>query len=74
MSPRFGVLTIVVPSGRHGYVIVDTQTGRITDGVYTIRDMALAVAAHNDARGEPAEDMTPTAEALGLRFPGRRQS
>jgi len=72
-SPRFGVLTIVVQSGRHGYVIVDTLTGRITDGVYDVRDTALDVAAGSETSGPPT-DMTPTAEALGLRFPGRRQS
>ena len=71
-SRRFGVLTIVLPSTQHGYVIVDTQTGRITDGVYAVRAMALDVAAASEIAGPPT-DMTPPAEALGLRFPSRRR-
>ena len=73
MIPRFGVLTIHMIDGRHGYVIFDRQTARITDGVYGVLGLALDVAAANEALGRVAyEGMTPDAEALGLRFPGRR--
>ena len=70
--PRFAVLTIK-QHDHTGYVIFDQRTGRITDGVYAVLTLALDVAASNEARGGGAyENMTPDAEALGLRFPGRQ--
>lgn len=66
--PRFAVLTLALPNEHHGYVIFDRQTARITDGVYTFLSLALEVAAYNEERGVPTADMTPDAEALGLRF------
>jgi hypothetical protein len=68
--PRFGVLTMLGARGTPGYVMVDRHTGRIIDGVYTVRDLALDVAAFNEACGEPPyPKMTPDAAALALRFP-----
>ena len=70
--PRFGVLTIM-QHAHTGYVIFDQRTGRITDGVYAVLTLALDVAAANEALGRVAyAEMTPDAEALGLRFPGRQ--
>ena len=70
--PRFGVLTIM-QHAHTGYVIFDQRTGRITDGVYAVLPLALDVAASTEARGRGADaNMTPKAEALGLRFPGRQ--
>jgi hypothetical protein len=66
---RFGVLTIVPADGRQRYVIVDQQTGRIVDGVYARMAEALEVATLCQSQGSAPEDMTPTADALGLRFP-----
>jgi hypothetical protein len=72
VMPRFGVLTIQ-QHDRTAYVIFDRQTARITDGVYAVLNLALDVAAYNEALGAVAQaGMTPHAEALGLRFPGRQ--
>ena len=74
LVPRFGVLTIVPADGRQRYVIMDQQTGCIVDGVYARMAEALDVATLCNSRGDAPGDMTPTADALGLRFPGRKQS
>jgi hypothetical protein len=71
---RFGVLTIVPADGRQRYVIVDQQTGCIVDGVYARLAEALEVATLWQSQGCAPEDMTPTADALGLRFPRPQQS
>ena len=72
IRPRFAVLTIVTMDGRPGYVIFDCQTARIIDGVYTILDMALDVAANAERLDDPARGMPPMTEGLALRFPARR--
>jgi len=74
LLPRFGVLTIVPADGRQRYVIVDQQTGRIVDGVYARMTEALDVATLCESEVGAPEGMTPNADALGLRFPGRQQS
>jgi hypothetical protein len=68
--PRYAVLTLAFDLKHcpRGYVIYDQGTGRIVDGVYAVKDMALAVAGHCCLHGPP-DDMTPHAEALGLLFP-----
>jgi hypothetical protein len=71
---RFGVLTIVPTDGRQRYVIVDQQTGCIVDGVYVRVAEALDVATLCNSRGDAPDDMTPNADALGLRFPKHQQS
>ena len=69
LFPRFAVLALAPGETGERYVIFDRHTARITDGVYGLLEMALEVAAYTEAGGRPAEDMTPTAEALGLLFP-----
>jgi len=68
-AQRFGVLPLN-PGYQSRYVIFDCETARIIDGVYFRLDLALDVAARCAQVGEPLyDDMTPTAEALGLLFP-----
>jgi hypothetical protein len=67
--PRFGVLPLAPGDWCQRYVIFDSWTCRITDGVYFARDLALEVAAFHEERGAPAEHGTPDAGALGLLFP-----
>jgi len=70
-SQRFAVLTIVPADGRQRYVVFDQETGCIVDGVYARLSDALEVAMGCNSRGEAPTDMTPNADALGLRFPRR---
>ena len=70
---RFGVLTVALQSGHHGYGSVDGQTGSIADRVYLRLDLALDVAAVCAERGWVTPSMTPSAEALGLRCPSPAQ-
>jgi len=70
-SQRFGVLTIVPADGRQRYVVFDLETGCIVDGVYARLPDALDVAMGCNSQGGAPVDMTPSAEALGLRFPRR---
>jgi hypothetical protein len=69
-SPRFAVLPLAPVNGHPSYVIVDQATGRIVDGVYSVRAMALDVAAFYSGSDLPVpEERTPSAEGLGLLFP-----
>jgi hypothetical protein len=68
---RFGVLAIQTPRGRTGYVILDCKTGVITNGVFVACDIAMEVAAFCEAHGGGAANMTPSAEALAVRFPSK---
>jgi hypothetical protein len=49
-SPRFTVLTITDPSGDPGYVVFDTQTGGLVQGVHRTHAVALEAAAHYEAQ------------------------
>ena len=63
-NPRFTVLTITEPSGDPGYVVFDTQTGRISEGVYVAYDVAFDVAAYNEEQAAPWRALTPRAKAF----------
>lgn len=70
--PRFGVLTLDLGTDsphRRGWVVYDTLTGCITNGVYFVRDLAFANATNANARGEDVEDMTPAPVAMDVQYP-----